>query len=70
VSESSSPLSSKILVDETLPMMLKVGIKLNSDLNHIGHSAWLHLSKLKAVVFRRTFSAGLSFINVYLSIFM
>jgi len=28
------------------------------------------LSKLKAVVFRRTFSAGLSFINIYLSRFM
>jgi hypothetical protein len=44
------PLSSNIPVDlETLPITLRVGVKLNSDLNHIGHSARLHLSKLKDV---------------------
>jgi hypothetical protein len=43
-------------------MMLKVGIRLNADLNHTGHgSKLLHLSKLKAVRFSYpSISKGLS----------
>ena len=50
-------MSIRIPVDlETLPMMLKVGIRLNSDLNHTGHgSKLLHLSKLKSVRFSYPF---------------
>jgi hypothetical protein len=34
---------------ETLPIMLKVGVKLDSDLNHMGQPPiLLHLDRLKA----------------------
>jgi hypothetical protein len=47
---------------DTLPMMLKVGIKLKCDLYHAGHpSRLLHLDRLKAVKFSYDFiSKGFS----------
>jgi hypothetical protein len=61
------PLSIRIPVDlETLPMMLKVGIKLNSDLYPTGHSSrLLHLDRLKAVRFSYPLiSKGLSCLSI------
>ena len=57
----------RIPVDlETLPMMLRVGIKLDNDLHNIGQiTRVLHLSKLKAVIFSYAFtSAGLSCFSI------
>jgi hypothetical protein len=67
VRESFSPLSIRIPVDlETLPMMLKVGFKLNSDLYHTGHSStMLHLDRLKDERFSYRFiSRGLSCLSI------
>ena len=56
-------MSIRIPVDlETLPMMLRFGVKLNNDLNNIGQTPiLLHLEGLEAVMFSYVFiSKGLS----------
>ena len=65
--ESFSPLSIRIPVDlETLPMMLRFGVKLNNDLHNIGQTAiLLHLDGLKAVMFSYVFiNKGLSCLSI------
>ena len=51
---------------ETLPMTLRVGIKLKYDLYHIGHPRMLlHLDKLKAVSFSYALiNSGLSCLSI------
>src|SRR5215475_14697669 len=65
--ESFSPLSSKIPVDlDTLPIMLKVGIKSKYDLNITGHPPKsLHLDGFEAVKFSYFFiRKGLSCLSI------
>ena len=58
--ESFSPLSNRILVDlATLPIILRFGIKLDTDFHHRGHGpTLLHLDELKAVRFSFVFNSS------------